>query len=472
MDFSPGGHSKATFGSLYTEAALYKAVIKVYTKPLFYPRKAVFVSHDNRTLYHFARHAARNVEALHRALVNREFHFREGIVCLFRIGVNRPRTLYIFPWEERIVDQLLYQMLNKHFDSAFSKHSYAYRYRGFGVDICQRRIARFVKETPKPYYIVKRDAANFFPSLDHEILLGMLAEWVEPEDYLFELLRERVKFQIRTAAGVTTAERGVAFGNPTACFFGNLYLTPLDREMTVPGATYHRYGDDMLILSQSPDAAAEASQRLEASLAELRLRSKASHRRDLMFPGGNGGHDRFAAASSFQHLGLEFCSDGRVRLPRAKVQKLQRLFRRAFRRALREVPKGSHPEERLSVLVAAARDVLERGIKAVAIIDYYLKHVDDERQLQLIDRWIAEEVLAQALQNGHTKGNFRMVSFRRLRALGLPSLRHRRRLLRHGWIKRPIVVLAPTQDDRAMGRRLSGREAFSPGLKAAAYASP
>jgi hypothetical protein len=202
------------------------------------------------------------------------------------------------------------------------------------------------------------------------------------------------------------------------------------------------------------------------------LRSKASHRRDLVFPDGNNlGDGDFARASSFQHLGLEFCSDGRVRLPKAKVQKLERLFRRVFRIALRESRESDDPERRLSVLVAAARDALEKGIKSVAIIDYYLKHVDDERQLQLIDRWVAEEALSQALQKGHTKGNFRTVSFGRLRAMGLPSLRHRRRLLQHGGLKRPIVVLMPVSEDRAKGRRLPGRKAFSPSLKAAACTS-
>jgi hypothetical protein len=79
--------------------------------------------------------------------------------------------------------------------------------------------------------------------------------------------------------------------------------------------------------------------------------------------------------------------------------------------------------------------VVENGFRSVAIIDYYLKHVNDEAQLRELDRWLAEEILAVAFQNGHKKGNFRKLPFRRLRAMGLPSLRHRRRLLRHGHLE-------------------------------------
>ena len=88
-----------------------------------------------------------------------------------------------------------------------------------------------------------------------------------------------------------------------------------------------------------------------------------------------------------------------------------------------------------------ANDVLERGYRSIAIIDYYLKHVDDEAQLRQIDRWLAEEVVAIAFGNGHKKGNFKKMPFSKLRAMGLPSLCHRRRLLRHGHLESSFFTL-------------------------------
>jgi hypothetical protein len=85
----------------------------------------------------------------------------------------------------------------------------------------------------------------------------------------------------------------------------------------------------------------------------------------------------------------------------------------------------------------------------VAIVDYYLRHVEDEGQLRLLDRWLAEEVLCLALGGGHKRGHFGVLSFRELRAMGLPSLVHRRRLIRHGRIESPFFVWKQRQSVRA-----------------------
>ena len=133
MDFSlPPGRRKARFRDLYNEVELYRALLRTYTKPLFRWRKALTMSHDGATLYDFARRTPRNAERLHRSLIRARFHFREGLELNYNFN-GRHRTIYLFPWEERIVDLLLYRMLVRHFHGAFSPHAYAYRYRGFGV---------------------------------------------------------------------------------------------------------------------------------------------------------------------------------------------------------------------------------------------------------------------------------------------------------------------------------------------------
>ena len=148
------------------------------------------------------------------------------------------------------MDLLLYRMLNKRFHSAFSNNSYAYRHRGYGVDACQHRIHGHLKEMPRPVYFIERDVANYFPSVDHEVLLKALEQWVEPQDYLYQLLQERIKFRVLTSDGAKMAEIGIPFGTAIACFFANLYLTPLDRELAaVPGLAYYRYADDILAFS-------------------------------------------------------------------------------------------------------------------------------------------------------------------------------------------------------------------------------
>jgi hypothetical protein len=476
----PSTHRKATFAQVYSELALHQAVIRAYSKPLFTWRKALGMSHDGRTLYDFARHSLKNIHKLHQQLESGTFQFRPGIALHYNFN-GKHRTINLFPWEERIVDLLLYRVLTHYFHGVFEPSCHAYRMGGFGVDQCQRSLnarLRQMRQSSRSIYFVKRDVQNYFPSLDHDQLLAMLAEWVEPDDILFKLLRQRIEFEIKTGDRVATNQCGVAFGTAIACFFANLYLTPLDRRLaSVPGLRYYRYADDLLAFSGDRVTTAHAEEIIGKSFESLRLRSKPKHHRNFYFPAEadcSQVDEHFEPCEKFRHLGLEFRADGGVGLSRDKSRKIQNLFRFAWRRYAHKLGKLRSPKGRARKAIEVAKDVLEHGYRSIAIIDYYLKHVDDEEQLRRLDRWLAEAVLAIAFDNGHKKGNFKKMSFAKLRAMGLPSLRHRRRLLRHGHLESSFFTLRTEKLIEQKRRRLPpgygqtrvGR--FPPELKAVA----
>ena len=99
----------------------------------------------------------------------------------------------------------------------------------------------------------------------------------------------------------------------------------------------------------------------------------------------------------------------------------------------------------------------------------------DEEQLRRLDRWLAEEVLFLAFGQGHKKGHFRLLPFRRLRSMGLPSLVHRRRLILHGHVESPFFIWQNYQAQKGSGAAARPeaplRPAFSQGPEAAAAAS-
>jgi retron-type reverse transcriptase len=155
------------------------------------------------------------------------------------------------PWEERIVDFLLYRLLTRKVHAWFSPNSYAYRDRTFGLDRCQSRIAGILHSQHGPIYLIKRDITDYFASVDHEILLAKLQRLMEGEDYLFHLLRQRVRFVFQDESGPRQAERGIPFGTAIACLFANIYLTGLDREIErIPEVHYFRYADDSVPRAQ------------------------------------------------------------------------------------------------------------------------------------------------------------------------------------------------------------------------------
>jgi hypothetical protein len=458
------------WADVYREPELYKAAIRVYTKPLFAWRKALSTSSDERTLYDFARHGLRNLDALHRALAAESFRFRPGLALRYDFN-GRKRTLYVYPWEERILDLLLYRVLNARLHSRFSPHAYAYRQGPFGVDACQRRIAQALSASGAPLFVLKRDISDYFASIDHGILLRQLAEWIEPGDYLYRLLRERIEFRYLDGDALETASRGIPFGAAIACVFANLHLMELDRSLSgIEELRYFRYADDFLMISPRRDAALEASRRFDASLEELHLKANPRHARSLVFSTEGTAEPGFEPAGKFRHLGLEFRADGSTGLSRDKSRKICNLFRYAFRRQRSKFRKRRDPVERARLAVDVARRTLTEGVRNVAIIDYYLKHVDDEEQLRMLDRWLAEEVLSVALETGHRKGNFRAISFEKLRQMGLPSLVHRRRLIRHGHLESPFFIWKTYQASRgSQGTAARPRKpaAFSPGPEAA-----
>lgn len=464
---------------VYREAELYKAAIRVYTKPLFQWRKALNVSSDGQTLYDLAAHGLNGLAAIHQQLRSERFHFRPSVGLKYNFNGKR-RTLYIPPWEERIVDLLIYRLLNARFHRWFSVSSFAYRDHTFGLDRCQSRIRAVLSSGRSPVYIVKRDICDYFASIDHEILLRLLEKHIAPDDYLFKIVSERIRFEYQDESGSHRAAIGVPFGCASACVFANVYLTGLDREIeSLPGVHYFRYADDILLCSSNRKAALLAEERMRKALDNLRLTTKASHQADLVLTEAAANDDLyFQPVTAFRHLGLQFGCAGAVSLSRDKQRKIQNLFRFAFRRGRRRWKKLSDPHERARTLIAIACQTIERGVHNVAILDYYLKHVNEVSQLRLLDRWLAEEILSLVFR-GHKRGHFAKISYEELRGFGLPSLVHRRRLILHGKIESPFFIWQQQKADRAFKGTVASRRrascdaaGFSPCPEAAALENP
>lgn len=437
---------KLRWNDVYREVDLYKAALRVYTKPLFGWRKALFTSTDGRTLYDLAARGLTTLDRLNRELQDGRFAFRPSVALHYNFN-GKHRTLYIAPWEERIADLLLYRVLTRELQDWYSPNSYAYRESRFGLDRCQSRIAAFFRNQSGPLYAIKRDITNYFGSVNHELLLTQLSDLVAPDDYLFRLLETRIRFAYLETGTLHRANIGIPFGTAVACALANIYLTPLDRQIeSIPTVRYFRYADDLLALAPNLDTAHQVRECFDSCLRDLDLRTKPSHELDLVMhaPAAPG----FTEVRSLRHLGLQFHDDGAVGLSRDKSRKIQNLFRFAFRRARRRWNKIRDPRERAQSLVQVAVQTIDRGVRNVAIIDYYLKHVTDEARLRDIDRWLAEEILA-SIFGGHKKKHFQRLSFAELRNMGLPSLVHRRRLILRGEIESPFFVWQQQKAQRA-----------------------
>lgn len=430
-------NSKIAWSSYYREPALLNAALKIYTKSLFNRPHASQFSIDGRTLYDFSRRGPKNLANLHRSLLNEKFSYRPGFALHYNFR-GKHRTFYFYPWEERIVDALLFQILGKIFHPFFSSSSYAYRLGGMNLNTCQRKVGRILMKEKGPWYLIQQDIQNYFPSIDHGILIRQLENFFDPRDYFFQLLKQRIAFRYEDRGKLFQADRGIPFGCAIACFFANFYLHPLDEKITaIPNLHYFRYSDDLLVLSQDFETGKAASKILTDTVTSLNLTLRSSRlwegylstERSL-----NPSIDRF------RYLGLEFRANGVHGLSKEKTRKIQNLFRYAFRRHKKKLARIQDLQKRMLFLIRISEDVIGQGVRNVAILDYYLTHTQDERQLRELDLWLAQEVLAQILQTGHRKGNFRIICYKTLRRAGLPSLCHRARLLRHHRVESSFFI--------------------------------
>ncbi len=196
--------------------------------------------------------------------------------------IHRPkrRLISAAPYRDRVVHHALMNVLEPVLDRGFHPHSYACR-KGKGTQAAADRLQHLLGQY---HYLIPCDVTKFFPSIDHDILKGLLRRKVKCRPTL--ALIERV---IDTSNDqdsplhyfpadhlFTPAERrrGLPIGNLTSQWFANLYLDGLDHFVTarLGFGGYVRYCDDFVLLGDDPAELRAAFDRVVEYAAGLRLK--------------------------------------------------------------------------------------------------------------------------------------------------------------------------------------------------------
>jgi hypothetical protein len=417
-----------TINDCFKQLPFDRAAIFVMSKVAFDKNRGFTKSLDGETFWQFARKLDRTLDSLNRDIVSNNYVFnpyREYI----RVRSGKERKIYISTWSDKIVERWLATAIGQSLSKWFSTSSYAYRAGALGVDQCQSKVAKTVKQCK---FFAKRDITQFFYNINHDILLEQLQRLFDKN--MLRLLEQRVKFNYGTDLNnIKCADLGVPFGSPLACVLANIHLTDLDKDMCLPGIHYFRYADDFLVAGDDPEVVLQAAVRMDSEIERLGLTFKASHTQNFSFIP----YDGFDTVKRFKFLGLEF-SDKAVKLPIEKQRKIINFFKRGLKSDKYSI---RNAKDKVAESVASTNRVVSKRIRSVAIIDYYLKHTTDEQQLKNMDRIIAELVVSAALDKKFRKSDFRKVPYERLRQLGLVLLVHRHKLHAHKHIKIPFLSL-------------------------------
>lgn len=172
-----------------------------------------------------------------------------------RVEIPKPdggkRKLGIPTVLDRLIQQAIAQVLQPIFEKTFSENSYGFR---------SGRNAQQAITKAKGYYeqrytkIVDLDLAQYFDTVNHDILINVLREEIKDERVI-SLIRKYLKSGIMEDGVTSPSIAGTSQGGNLSPLLTNIYLTKFDKLLESRGHKFVRYADDCNIYVKSQRAA-------------------------------------------------------------------------------------------------------------------------------------------------------------------------------------------------------------------------
>lgn len=214
--------------------------------------------------------------------------YRPGRSICFVVTSPKPREVWAASFPDRIVHHLLYNHIAPRFYASFVADSCACIPRR-GTLYAGKRLESKIRSVTQNWsrraHYLKCDLANFFVSIDKEILHQQLAAritepwWLKLAETIlfhdprldFEYHGDPALLQLVPEHKRLTshpAEKGLPIGNLSSQFFANVYLDALDQfvKHQLRCRHYIRYVDDFVLLHESPQQLNAWHDRIEAFL--------------------------------------------------------------------------------------------------------------------------------------------------------------------------------------------------------------
>src|SRR5687768_2070219 len=194
-----------------------------------------------------------------------------------RVEIPKPsggtRILGIPTVQDRLIQQMLLQVLTPIFDPAFSQHSYGFR-PGRSAQDAVRTAQQYAQEGKD--WVVDFDITKFFDQVNHDILMARIAEVIRDKRVL-HLIGKYLRRGALVEGVVTASVEGTPQGGPLSPMLANIYLDALDKELKRRGHRFCRYADDCNIYVGSQAAAERTLASIQAWIEKhLRLKVNAA----------------------------------------------------------------------------------------------------------------------------------------------------------------------------------------------------
>src|SRR6202165_4673579 len=190
-----------------------------------------------------------------------------------RVEIPKPdggmRKLGIPTVLDRLVQQMVQQVLQKQWDRTLSEHSYGFR---------PGRSAQQAVEAAQMYpaagyrWVVDLDLEKFFDRVNHDKLMAKIAERIS-DKRLLKLIRAFLQAGVMENGLVSPVDEGTPQGGPLSPLLSNIVLDELDQELERRGLRHARYADDCNIYVRSRRAGERVMASITAFIAsKLKLK--------------------------------------------------------------------------------------------------------------------------------------------------------------------------------------------------------
>jgi len=169
---------------------------------------------------------------------------------------------------DRFIQQALLQVLQPLIDPGFSQHSYGFRpgRRAHGAILAAQSYIR-----DGNCWVVDVDLEKFFDRVNHDVLMGKLANRIADRRVL-GLIRRYLEAGVMTHGVVMERYEGTPQGGPLSPLLANVLLDEVDWELERRGHAFVRYADDCNVYVRSRRAGERVMGLLRKQFGKLRLK--------------------------------------------------------------------------------------------------------------------------------------------------------------------------------------------------------
>ncbi|MEA3552922.1 MAG: reverse transcriptase domain-containing protein [Campylobacterota bacterium] len=230
------------------------------------------------------------IEIISRKIENGTYRFSKYKKMLIIKSENKTRTISIPTQRDKFVLKILNTIL---------KDSYQYDTKTAKANIVE------ITQNYKHYdSFIKVDVTNFFPTIDHKILLDILSQKL-PEE-IISLIQQAISQELNSV--------GIAQGLPISGMLADIYMEEFDKKYNSKKTIkYYRFVDDVLILSTKYNVT-KLKNSIEKDMKGLKL---------TIHPFGENIDKSFSGniIDGFQYLGYLF-KNNNISVRDASIEKL------------------------------------------------------------------------------------------------------------------------------------------------------